>query len=192
MTGARVCILPLCYFLDLLATYVSESPSNHRSLVRTYSSSTCSPSTLSGLLLSAGTCFYVSESEPIGSYRADCVGIDYTDSNGDDHGNSYSVDAGDADVVDILATATGPVTVSPTNGQVTKTVIPVKVTSSSASSSATNERGADSTASATSSVATTSMSSLANAGTKKRGVEMTTPLGLVLVLAAFLGQNAFI
>ncbi|KEF57142.1 uncharacterized protein A1O9_07332, partial [Exophiala aquamarina CBS 119918] len=175
-----------------VAIYISDI--DEGCTLRTYDSATCSPSTISGLLLAAGTCFYTGETEHIGSWRADCVGIAYTDSNGDDHGNSYSSDAGNAEVVDILATATGPVTVTQTNGEITKTVIPVKPTSSTATASSTDgaaeERASGSgTASATMSAATTSMSSLSSAGSRQKGLVMgmSTPAGIMLAIAGLLG-----
>ena len=96
--------------------------------VRTYTSSTCDPSTPFGLLISAGTCFYIDETEPLGSWRADCLGTDYTYTNGDDPANSYSEDPGNPDVVEVLATATGAVTLLQSGKDMTLTVMPVAAT----------------------------------------------------------------
>jgi len=136
----------------------------------------------------------MNESSPIGSYRADCVGIAYTDSNGEDHGNSYSPSSGDdAEIVDLLATATGPVTIPQTTGEITKTVIPVRGTESATATPTGAAVEETSTGSATSSAAKTGMSSLSNSAARQRGAVAvsTSAAGLVLLaVAGFLGKNA--
>lgn len=97
--------------------------------VRTYTSNTCSPSELSGVLITPGTCFFADHATQLGSWRADCIDADYSFTNGDDIGNSWSSDTGGADgIVEILATATGPVTITERQAVMTKTVVPVRGT----------------------------------------------------------------
>ncbi|EXJ87296.1 hypothetical protein A1O3_04255, partial [Capronia epimyces CBS 606.96] len=85
-------------------------------LVRSYLSSNCDPSasSLAGLLITVGTCFYIDEGVSLGSWRADCAGVDYTYTTGLDKSNSYSNSSNAAPAVQsILRTATGVVTVTP-------------------------------------------------------------------------------
>jgi len=93
--------------------------------LRIYLSTDCDASafSLAGLLIGAGTCFYVEEGVELGSWRPDCPNVDYSSTDGADTGNSYSngQDDGGANVEAALVTATGAVTLtaasSPTSSE---------------------------------------------------------------------------
>ncbi|EHY56402.1 hypothetical protein ABEF92_006630 [Exophiala dermatitidis] len=60
--------------------------------IRSYTSSNCNPSSssLAGVLIGVGTCFYIDEGVDLGSWRPDCLGVDYSSTNGLDTSNSYT------------------------------------------------------------------------------------------------------
>ncbi|KAL2401581.1 hypothetical protein ABEF93_007303 [Exophiala dermatitidis] len=60
--------------------------------IRSYTSSNCNPSSssLAGVLVGVGTCFYIDEGVDLGSWRPDCPGVDYSSTNGLDTSNSYT------------------------------------------------------------------------------------------------------
>ncbi|KAJ4524396.1 hypothetical protein HRR83_002517 [Exophiala dermatitidis] len=60
--------------------------------IRSYTSSNCDPSSssLAGVLIGVGTCFYIDEGVDLGSWRPDCPGVDYSSTNGLDTSNSYT------------------------------------------------------------------------------------------------------
>ncbi|KIV95778.1 hypothetical protein PV10_03393 [Exophiala mesophila] len=110
-----------------VAMYIDEL--DEGCTLRTYTSKTCSPSELSGVLITPGTCFYADHAIQLGSWRADCIGADYSFTNGDDTENSWTSDSGSADgIEEVLGTATGPVTITEHQAVMTKTVVPVRAT----------------------------------------------------------------
>lgn len=133
------------------------------------------------------------------------MGIDYTDSDAEDHGNSYSSSApgeggeGEAEdgadpahVVSVLATATGPVTIAPSqtsDEHVTKTVVPVSASSSSEVDSTTGTATTPAARTTASSAASTTSSSVPNdAGLscQRSDLRLMTSVGLMLALAGIL------
>lgn len=155
--------------------------------------------------MNAGTCFFPNEAKAVmGSWRADCMGISYSDSDAEDHGNSYSTStpneggegedgADPAHVVSILATATGPVTISTSQtseDHVTKTVVPVSATSSSSEVDSTTGSAttpaARTTASSAASTTSSSVPNDAGLSCQRSGLKLMTSVGLVLALAGIL------
>ncbi|KAK5051472.1 hypothetical protein LTR84_003124 [Exophiala bonariae] len=197
-----------------IALYISDIDDG--CLLRTYNTPNCNPSSLSGLLVNSGTCFYADAHEAVMlSWRADCAGVDYGDSNGEDHGNSYTSSSVSDDgsgasegedtaesalVASILATATGPVTVSvDAQNAITKTVVPVKETTTAASSVSGAVGDSSMMGSATATAASTMFSSVANDADRlfprsglgwglgvELGMGLASSLGLVFAAAAFL------
>ncbi|EXJ83459.1 hypothetical protein A1O1_07082 [Capronia coronata CBS 617.96] len=129
--------------------------------IRSYLSSNCDPSTssIAGILIAVGTCFYVDEGVNLGSWRPDCAGVDYSSSNGLDKGNSYSNGTNTAPAVQsVLMTATGGVvtftgvTASPTSSATpisTSTATPTTATAAAGSASGTAGAASGSSASGT-------------------------------------------
>lgn len=75
-----------------------------------------------------GTCFFVDDRVTLGSWRADCPGVDYSYSDGKDKGNSFLHVAGiqeDDNMEGLLGTATGVVTVQPSSMAATKSKTPM-------------------------------------------------------------------
>ncbi|KAK5446569.1 hypothetical protein LTS15_009501 [Exophiala xenobiotica] len=156
--------------------------------LRTYLSTSCDPvqSSLSGLLIPVGNCFYVEEGTNLGSWRADCPGVDYSSTNGLDTGNSYTNNANDGgdNVYSALVTATGAVTL-------TASTATTSATESAAAATTSMEAEATSTVSSSSSVtdaATTTAvaSETASSGAEnmRRGALVMATLGVVAVLAS--------
>jgi len=138
-------------------------------LVRVYLSKDCdaSVSSLAGLLIGVGTCFYVEEGVELGSWRPDCSNVDYSSTNGEDTGNSYSngQDDGGTNVESALETATGALTLTAGSAASTSTEAStaaatttsplIAAPSSAASTSTTSAGSASPTTSGTSATVST-------------------------------------
>ena len=160
--------------------------------MRTYLSTSCDPaqSSLSGLLIPVGNCFYVEEGTTLGSWRADCAGVDYSSTNGLDTGNSYTNHANDGGdtVYSALVTATGAVTLTAssatTSTESAAATTGTSVVQADATSTAGSSASMTDAATTTTTGAVTSETASSGAENVRRGALVMATLGVVAVLVS--------
>ncbi|KAI1619690.1 hypothetical protein EDD37DRAFT_654582 [Exophiala viscosa] len=136
--------------------------------LRTYESTNCDPSasSLAGLDVSVGTCFYVEEGVTLGSWRPDCSGIDYSSTNGEDTGSSYaSSSSGVTGVVTLTASST-------TSSSSTSMSSSTQSTSTSASSTVSSASGSGSGSTTATPTATAAATKASSDATSAKGLSL--------------------
>ncbi|KIV82759.1 hypothetical protein PV11_04841 [Exophiala sideris] len=129
--------------------------------VRTYQSTNCDPSasSLAGLDVSLGTCFYVEEGVTLGSWRPDCSGVDYSSTNGEDQGSSYASSSSSiTGVITLTASSTSSSSSTSMSSSTQTTAASSSASGSSTATQATSVAGSGS-ATGSSSVASKTASS---------------------------------